>query len=188
MTISQKITELGKDFFKDFSIDKEPLRSRYRMAYEILRSGKKGLLIVGSVGCGKTTMIRVLQRLFRDTDNSFKFVTAKDIKDLLEESSPSVVKEKYGKTLLMNLCIDDIGLSTNLNKYGNVVNIISELIFERSELFIATGIKTHFTSNMPPFSEDKNIETISTIYGERAYDRIVEMCDLISWKSKSLRK
>lgn len=188
MTISQKITELGKDFFKDFSIATEPLRSRYKMAYEILLSSSKGVLLVGSVGCGKTTMIRVLQRLFRDTDKSFKFVTAKDIKDLLEESSPAVVKEKYGKTLLMNLCIDDIGLSMNLNKYGNVVNIISELILERSELFVSTGIKTHFSSNLAPISKDKNEETLATIYGERAYDRIVEMCELISWKSKSLRK
>jgi DNA replication protein DnaC len=188
MTISEKITELGKDFYKDFSIENEPIRSFYKKTYEGMLFEQKGVLLVGSIGCGKTTMVRVLHRLLRDTDRCFKFVTAKDLKYLLEESSPATVKEKYGKSLRMNLYIDDIGIFLNQNKYGNVTNIISELIFERSELFCETGIKTHFSSNTPPISGDKNIETLATMYGERVYDRLVEMCDLISWQSKSLRK
>lgn len=193
MRVSEIITNLGKDFNKNFSIENEPLFSKYKEVYtQLLKDGrekeKKGVLLVGSVGSGKSMLMRVMQRLFKDTESRFKWANSSDLKDMIEEVGVNKIKEMYGKGLKMDLYIDEIGASLNSNHYGNNVNIISEIISERNELFVMSGFRTHFSSNIPPFSVDLGIKTLSNIYGDRCYDRMVEMCELISWSSKSLRK
>lgn len=187
MRVSEIITTLGKDFNKNFSIEKEPLFSKYKEVYSILSKGEKGVLLVGSIGSGKSMMMRVMQRLFKDTENRFRWINSSDLKDLIEEVGVSKIKEMYGKGLKMDLYIDEIGSSLSSKHYGNSINIISEIIYERNDLYVMSGIKTHFSSNISPTSNNKSMETLSSIYGERCYDRMVEMCELISWKSKSLR-
>lgn len=187
MKVSEIITDLGRDFKKEFSIGSEPLYSQYKKVYEILSFSEKGVLLVGSIGCGKSMLMKVMQRLFKDTNNAFRWVSSKDLKDMLDEMKPLDVKFKYGSSLKMNLYIDDIGVQTNKNDYGNVVNIISDLILEREELYSNENIKTHFSSNLPPFSKP-NIESIETVFGKRVVDRMAEMCEMVSWQSKSLRK
>lgn len=187
MRVSEIITSLGKDFNKNFSIEKEPLFSKYKEVYTCLSKREKGVLLIGNVGSGKSMMMRVMQRLFKDTESRFKWVNSSDLKDMIEEVGVGNIKEMYGKGLKMDLYIDEIGASLNSNHYGNNVNIISEIISERNELFVMSEFKTHFSSNVPPFSNDAGVKTLSNIYGERCYDRLAEMCELISWNSKSLR-
>lgn len=189
MRASEIITELGKDFKKDFSIDNEPLYSKYKQVYEHLVSNEeKGLLLIGSIGCGKSMLMKVIQRLFKDTEQRFKWVSSSVLKDMLDDCTVSEIKSIYGRPLKMDLYIDDIGFQKNRNKYGDVINIISELIFDREELFFESGIRTHFSSNTPSRLENKEIDTLESMYGKRCYDRILGMCKLISWQSKSLRK
>lgn len=187
MRVSEIITDLGRDFKNDFSIEKEPLHSQYRKVFEILSSSEKGVLLIGNIGCGKSMLMRVMQRLFKDTENSFRWVSAKDLKDMMEEMNVLDIKIRYGSNLKMDLYIDDIGIQKNKNDYGNVVNIISEIIFEREELFSLEGFKTHLSSNLIP-SSNGNIDTIETVLGKRVMDRISGMCEIISWESKSLRR
>lgn len=181
MKISEIITDLGKDFKDNFSIENELLFSKYKEVYDILLKSHKGVLLVGSIGCGKTMMMKIMQRLFKDTDHSFRWVTSKDLKDMLDEMKPLDVMIRYGKGLDMDLYIDDIGIYKDKNDYGNVVNIISELIFEREELFFEKGYRTHLSSNLIP-------SLLEDVLGKRVYDRIVGMCELVSWKTESLRK
>lgn len=188
MRVSEIITELGKDFKKEFSIMDEPLFSKYKVVYEhLVKNEEKGLLLIGSIGCGKSMMMRVIQRLFKDTECRFKWVSSSVLKDMLDECTVSEIKYMYGKDLKMDLYIDDIGVQKNKNNYGNVVNIISELIFDREELYTEDRFRTHFSSNVPSRSDNKEVDTLESIYGKRCYDRIVGMCELISWQSKSLR-
>lgn len=91
----------------------------------------------------------------------------------------------------MDLYIDDIGVSRiKSSKYGNNVNVISEILMDRYELFINEGWKTHISSNIPLSikNNDKNQPTLEDIYGIRVCDRIKEMCEVIYITSKSLRK
>lgn len=188
MKISEKIIELGMDYIPSFSLEKGSLHSKYKKVFESIYLGDKGVLLVSGVGCGKSIMMRVMQRLLKDTDRKFRWVNAIDLKDMVEEYGVTVVKDLYGRNLKMDLYIDDIGTSYVGKRFGNFVNIITEIVFERCELFVSSGIKTHFSSNIPPYSNHDNVDSLNGSYGERACDRIVEMCDLVSWNSKSLRK
>lgn len=186
MRVSELITDLGRDFKKDFSIEKEPLHSQYKKVYDILFGSEKSVLLIGNIGCGKSMMMRVMQRIFKDTENCFRWVSSKDLKDMLDEMKPMDIKIRYGNSLKMNLYIDDIGIQKNKNDFGNIINIVSELIFEREELYQSEGFKTHLSSNLSP-SSTLEIDTLESVFGKRVMDRIVGMCELVSWKSKSLR-
>lgn len=198
MTGSEAIKVLGNKLFKDFDIDSEPRLSIYKKAYENFINGldeeksTKGILLIGQVGVGKSVMMKIMQKLFKDSVRGFKWLVCGDLVDLLEHYTPSEVKQMYGRDLKMDLYIDDIGVGNSIfNKYGNTTNIISEILSERYEIFVSEKIKTHISSNKAT-ALDKNkfpdIITLEDMYGPRIIDRLKEMCEIIVWKGESLRK
>ena len=193
MTASELILEIGKGFCDDFNISQDPQKKLYKDAYELfIKKGKsKGLLIIGSMGAGKSLMMRVYQKLFLGSPRGFKWVNSAILRDMLEEISVLEIKNDYGYAYKGDLYIDDIGLFQGKNmKFGNAINVVSEVIFERYELFVNEGFRTHFSSNLPLDIKDNpnNIPTIRALYGDRVYDRINEMCEVLLINSKSLRK
>ncbi len=193
---SEAIQILGEKLYEGFTIDVEPRRTIYKQAYENFITGleenNKGLAIIGQVGVGKTAMMKIMQKLFKETPRAFKWLRCPDVMDLLEDYSPSEVKQMYGRDLKMDLYIDDSGFgSPTHNKYGNVTNIISDILYERSELFVNEKIKTHISSNKPTVVDKEkypNATSLEDWYGLRVVDRILEMCEIIVWKGESLRK
>jgi DNA replication protein DnaC len=200
------IMHLGRLLHEDFNLDDKLRREIYEQAYYIFSGNPlaeskfdqkthKGLLLIGDIGVGKTTLMRILQKLFKDTERKFRWVTAMDIKNMLEEGlKPAEILEMYGKTFHQDLYVDDIGLGqATFKQWGNVSNIISELIFERDELFVTSKwrYRTHFSSNIKTTINDeekKNGKTsIELLYGDRALDRLIQMTNLIIWPGKSLR-
>lgn len=188
--ISDIITDIGKKIYGDlFSIEDKKIKESYRLSYEtILKSGKKGIFLAGGVGIGKSAMMKTLQILLKDTERRFKWVNSYELKDLSEQYTIGEIKATYGGFLNCDLYIDDIGFSVDVKRYGNTVNIISDIITERYNLFINSGIKTHFSTNLLISSKDANVPTIEKFYGTRIVDRLKEMCTLITWNSESLRK
>ena len=192
MTGQQAITTLGEQLYKGFSIETEPQRSAYKSVYEnFITDGSKGVLVIGTVGVGKSALMRVMQKLFIESDRRFKWVAGKEFKYLLENYTSSDLLAMYGKECRMDLYIDDIGLTAgDFKKYGNSINIISEIIFDRYELYIEKGIRTHISSNLP-ITIDKNkfpdVQSLLDIFGERVTDRLKEMCQTIKITGKSLR-
>jgi DNA replication protein DnaC len=195
---SEAITILGKKISNDFSISEEPRLSIYRNCYEkfIKRLEKynteKSIALIGSIGVGKTTMMKIMQKLFKDSESRFMWVTGRELNAMLEDYTVSELIERYGKSLKMDLYIDDIGIgNSSFHKYGNSINIISEILLDRYELFCSEGFKTHISSNIP-LALDKakypNVMTLMDMYGDRVIDRIKEMCDITTWQGKSLRK
>lgn len=199
MTGSEAITQVGRSITPHFNIDEEPRRSIYRQVYEKFIRGlkpegvhEKGVLLIGGIGVGKSILMLVIQRLFKDTPRRFKKVTALELKDLLTEYTEADVKRIYGRELLMDLYIDDIGFEGGgYKRYGNDIHIVAELIFERYDLFLSHGYKTHFSSNLPlKVNKEKypGVTDLTDMYGDRCTDRLREMCDTITWKGASLRK
>lgn len=195
---SEAIEYLGKTLYKDFSIQKEPHYTIYKNVYEnfassLFENGMKGILLIGMIGVGKSALMRIMQKLFKDTKSRFKWVGANEFKFILEEYSVSEIMAMYGKNTDIDLYIDDIGIgaSSDYKKFGNSINIISEIIYERYELFLQSGIRTHISSNLPK-NVDKvkfpNTDSLLEIYGERVTDRLNEMCETIVITGKSLRK
>ena len=196
MSGADKINAIGVELYgKDFSIEEPLTKEVYKKVYNrmvlgIKRKKSKGVFITGSIGIGKSAMMKVMQRLFKDTDRRFKLVTGYELKDLSEEMTIMQIKALYGASLKCDLYIDDIGFSIDVKRYGNTVNIIAEIIMERYDLYVSSGFKTHFSSNIVADIKDneRNIPTIKKLYGSRVLDRIIEMCDLVTWNGKSLRK
>lgn len=198
-SVSEIIKSIGFGMNPNFSIESELLKSVYKQSYEVIFSGintntkSKGLLIIGSIGCGKTFMMRLYQKVFLGSLRGFKITNSITLIDMLDEISISEIKERYGYGCKMDLYIDDIGVKYAVsNKYGNKMNVISEILLERYELFINEGWKTHLSTNLIPKNEDSSLDesnpTIQSVYGSRVYDRIKEMCELIVFNGKSLRK
>ena len=189
MKASEAIKIIGKDLYGEtFSIEEAKLKSTYKKVYEIFLTEKKGVLLIGSIGIGKSALMRVFHRMFKDTDRKFKWVSGLELKDLSETMTVGEIKNLYGYGLKCDLYIDDIGFTIDVKRYGNTVNIISEIIMDRYELFISSGFKTHLSSNIAPFSTDNTVSTIDKIYGSRVLDRIKEISELVSWSGTSLRK
>lgn len=196
MSGSEKIEIIGKELYGDkFSIKDLKISNIYKQVYDKLVFGiyhemDKGFLITGSIGVGKSAMMKVIQRLFKDTQRRFKWVSGYELRDLSECMTIREIKALYGSNLKCDLYIDDIGISVEVNRFGNNVNIISEIIMERYDLFVNSGYRTHLSSNViaTMIKNDKNTPTLENIYGLRVLDRIKEMCDLIIWNGESLRK
>jgi len=188
--ISETIELIGKKIYgQNFSLKDEKLYQSYKKVYETLISDKKkGVCLVGGVGIGKSALMKTLQVLLKDTERRFKWVNGYELKDLSETETIGEIKANYGASLNCDLYIDDIGFAVDVKRYGNTVNIISDIIMERYDLFVNTGFRTHFSTNLLVSSSDFNVPTIEKIYGSRVLDRIKQMCTLVKWNSESLRK
>lgn len=202
-TGSQAILEVGGKLFPGFNLDDPERRRMYERVFYLFTDNdkladfgmKKGksLLMLGDIGVGKTVLMKTMQVLFRDTTRKFRWVNCLEFKDMLEQGMTSAeIKSMYGKAFKCDLYIDDLGLGrADFNKYGNVTNIISEVLFERDELFVSEGWRTHLSSNVPttvPKDSPGDVKSIERMYGDRVLDRIKQMCNLIQWTGKSLRK
>lgn len=194
---SEAILALGKQLCgSDFNISDELKLNIYKRVYENfasridVNSHGKGIALVGNIGVGKSTLMKIMHQLFRDTKASFYWMNATEFTDIMKERRQEdlkEVKDMYGKKFMCDLYIDDLGLGeVDIKKWGNAVNIISEILNERYELFVNTGIKTHFSSNLPYDSPGN--KSLVDLYGDRIVDRLRQMCDREKWTGESLRK
>jgi len=150
----------------------------------------KGLLILGTVGTGKTMSMEVMRKMF----GGFQMANTRHIaRDYAIDGLKTIDKygrESFGRTPAgvidykkpMKYCFDDFGLeSTNVKVYGNVANIMEEIIHDRYEQFLKHGMMTYATSNL-------DAEQIKKYYGERTTDRLRQMMNVISLTGKSMRQ
>lgn len=152
---------------------------------------KKGLMFCGPVGSGKTIAIKVMQQWAIHV-NGFKdrticlISTDEYLKTYMED--PVAALELYGYNKKMELCLDELGWEAAMkNYYGNDTSvIISNLILQRHRLFIETGIRTHFTTNLFIKNDAEPID-MSVLYGPRICDRLKEMTSVINWEGGSQR-
>lgn len=198
--IKEAVLYTGRKFDRDFNLD-DPQRKRiYQKAFHCLSDSpraeefrmnpEKGLLVQGSKGVGKTILMKVMQKLFLDTDRQFVFVRAIDILDLIRDEGfkELEIKAMYGKALKCDLCIDDIGFGpAEINRFGSYVNIIGEIIYEREELWTMEGFRTHFTTNLRTNKGDGTAPSLESMYGDRVFDRIKHFTNHIHWQGGSLR-
>lgn len=146
---------------------------------------KRGLILSGSIGSGKTTLMRslhyALQLAHREYEPqegelrkyySHLWVSAKDVAHI---KSRDQVKEMASK---MYLFIDDIGEEpAQINLYGTEIQPMVDLL----ELRYLNGDPTFLTTNL-------NYTQMGEKYGLRVADRIVEMCHPVKYENSSYRR
>ena len=179
-----KFVEVGKEYVENFFLTEEEeikagllLDYFFDLDHDNPLDKSKGIMIIGSVGVGKTLAMRVIQRML-PKDMKFYLAscqTVVDQYDLLGEEGSEPYK-RHGSYMFDDLGEEDLG-----KHYGKQVEVMEKVIMARYNLYQCNKGTTHFTTNFSP-------ESFKERYGERAFDRLREMCTIIIWPNKTSKR
>lgn len=132
---------------------------------------KKGILLLGPVGCGKTSLMTLIKPFF-PPELQYKMKPSREIAfEFINDGYATI--HKYGKIRHV-YCFDDLGVEKSLKHFGNDCNTMAEILLSRYDHFIQTGIRTHATTNL-------NAQELEKLYGNRVRSRLREMFNLIAF-------
>jgi len=147
-------------------------------------SFRKGILLSGPVGCGKTSLMNILKYIQMPEERHI-VKPCRDISfEFIQEGYSTI--HKYSKHSFKNnipkvYCFDDLGIENNLKYYGNECNVMAEILLSRYDLFVSRQMITHLTTNL-------NSGEIEDIYGTRIRSRLREQFNLIAFDANSKDK
>lgn len=133
---------------------------------------KEGLMIIGNVGVGKTTLMNAIKAVYFDRVGVvMKVYSAVELTQIATSDDPyDFVRLKRYPVI----GIDDLGTESETHKvYGNEVNPFVELINARYN----AGLMTIITTNLDE-------QEITEKYGMRTYDRLRESCNMYQSDSR----
>jgi len=147
-------------------------------------SFRKGILLSGPVGCGKTSLMNIIRHL-QPPENRFIIKSCRDVSFEFIQEGYSVI-HKYSKQSFKNdiprtWCFDDLGTENSLKYFGNDCNVMTEILLSRYELFVSRQMLTHLTTNL-------NSSEIEEIYGTRIRSRLREQFNLIAFSESAKDK
>lgn len=204
------VHQIGKEIVRDFNLTDLPhWETNYRDLYEYLLyqneecpqcklRPEKGLLMIGTVGSGKTIAMRFLQRwMHRVAGFEHRIMTIVSIQDYINiviNEGEDKALALYASDRIKELVIDDLGWEAkNMKHYTNdVVNYTANLIHKRNDIFNETGLRTHITTNLGLGSRKDKLQTkpvnaeptILSVYGDRTYDRLAQQIQSQKWVSQ----
>ncbi len=178
----------GKILFgKDFRIFESDLELLFMLCNYIIRDEEmckkmnldmnKGLLISGPVGCGKTSIMKLLKYLVPH-QKAYEVIPCRNIIFSFNHIGFKAI-EDYGESGYF--CFDDLGVEPLGRFFGQDCNVLGEILLSRHDLLTSKKIKTHLTTNLSATElEDR--------YGQRVRSRLKHMFNLISFKKDSIDK
>lgn len=135
------------------------------------KNSKCSLLIIGEVGTGKTTMLGAIRDFLLSAGKFNRMLKALSLQDYFLENDESFMNSILKGHWCDYLLLDDIGEEPiEIKSYGNSMFPYSRIISERYDRLLPVIV----TSNLP-------LEEFKEVYGERTYDRMVEMFDCIAF-------
>ncbi len=136
----------------------------------------KGLLVIGPVGCGKTSILKLLNYIVPQY-RPYTVVPSRNIVFSFNHLGYKTI-EDYGNSKFF--CFDDLGAEPPGRFYGKDCNVIGEVLLSRYDLYLNSNkkIKTHATTNL-------NAEELEARYGNRVRSRMRELFNLISFAKNS---
>lgn len=149
---------------------------------------RKGILLTGPIGCGKTTLLKLMQKIPSNRKNFGVYATRQVVSEFMQTGFETI--EKYSRGNLYNetrqmrsICFDDLGAETTSKYFGNDCNVMAEILLTRYDLYEEKGLITHITTNL-------TAGEIESIYGNRLRSRMREMFNLFGYDeiSKDKRK
>ena len=186
-------------FGKNFKIYKEDEPLLFKLCcyfiqdhYSCAQMGidtNKGLLLSGPVGCGKTSLMKLLPHIAPYKIN-YEIIPTRNIVFNFNASGFEVL-EKYSET--KNYCFDDLGIEPTGIHYAKECNVLGEILLSRYDLYMChpeldsgshqTNFRaiTHITTNL-------NAQEIENRYGNRVRSRMRELFNLVAFESSSKDK
>ena len=134
----------------------------------------KGLLLTGPVGCGKTSLMKLLHFLVPH-QRKYVVMPCRNIVFAFNHLGYKTI-EDYGESSFF--CFDDMGVEPMGRHYGKDCNVIGEILLSRYDLFLETNLKTHATTNL-------NAEELEDRYGNRVRSRMRELFNLIAFDKRA---
>ena len=140
---------------------------------------KKGILLSGPVGCGKTSLMKLLHHLV-PLQRPYEMIPSRNVVFSFNHLGYKTI-EDYGNTKFY--CFDDLGIEPPGRFYGKDCNVMGEVLLSRHELFLQTkqNIKTYATTNL-------NAEELEDRYGNRVRSRMRELFNLVAFKEGAIDK
>jgi hypothetical protein len=174
-------------FGKNFKIYEEDEVVLYKLCIYFIRDFEaceqlkidpnKGILLSGPVGCGKTSLMKLL-RYIVPHHKPYDVIPARNITFSFNNIGFKTIEE-YGN--IGFYCFDDLGVETTGRHFGKDCNVMGEILLSRHELFLKRQIKTHATTNL-------NAQELEDRYGNRVRSRMRELFNLIAFDEKSSDK
>lgn len=168
--------------------NEKPMREIWNYLFQ-----PKGILVIGTIGSGKTYLMDFFSAALGQFQKSFRIIPAhwviRDCTDdvkLVNDFGRYSFKKKgsgqYDFEKPITICFDDLGMEQLETKhYGNSLSILTDILFDRHNMFIKHGMKTHATSNL-------SIDAIAEKYADRSASRFREMFNVVAITSKDRRK
>lgn len=164
----------------------EELKRNLSSVGEFLVTEKRyyGLFMPGSVGNGKTTMLKAIRDLlvylvdkgtinYCEGDKYPRFVTSREMANIAKDPNDFRALKSAKYLLIDDLCEEPVEVVS----YGNYIYPFIELLEYRYDQMLPTFISSNF-----------NAESISKKYrNERLQDRMKEMFKIISFVEESFR-
>ncbi|MGJ8762036.1 MAG: ATPase [Polaribacter sp.] len=132
----------------------------------------KGILLSGPIGCGKTTLMKLLRHLV-PLQLPYEMIPCRNVTFSFNHLGFKTI-QSYGNSKFF--CFDDLGIEPAGRFYGKDLNVMGEVLLSRYELYLQTKhkIKTHATTNL-------NAEELEERYGNRIRSRMRELFNLIAF-------
>ncbi|PQV48820.1 hypothetical protein CLV33_10425 [Jejuia pallidilutea] len=137
----------------------------------------KGILLTGPVGCGKTTLMKLLRHIVPH-QRPYKMIPTRNIVFGFNHIGYKVI-EDYGNDQFF--CFDDLGVEPLGRHYGKDCNVMGEVLLSRHDLFLNSKEKTHATTNL-------NAQELEERYGNRVRSRMRELFNLVAFAKGSVDK
>jgi energy-coupling factor transporter ATP-binding protein EcfA2 len=137
----------------------------------------KGILLSGPVGCGKTTLMKLIRHITPHY-RPYEVIPARNIVFGFNHVGHRII-EDYGNGRYF--CFDDIGVEQMGRHFGKDCNVIGEILLSRHELFLESGLRTHATTNL-------NAEELEERYGKRVRSRMRELFNLVAFDQNAQDK
>ncbi len=137
----------------------------------------KGILLTGPVGCGKTSLMKLLQHVVPH-HKSYKMIPTRNITFAFNHTGYKTI-EHFGNQNFY--CFDDLGVEPTGRFFGKDCNVIGEILLSRYDLFLEHKLKTHATSNL-------NAQELEDRYGNRVRSRMRQLFNLVAFNKECMDK
>ncbi|APY10430.1 ATPase [Seonamhaeicola sp. S2-3] len=174
-------------FGKNFKIYEEDEVVLYKLCIYFIRDFEaceklnidpnKGILLSGPVGCGKTSLMKLLRHIVPH-HKPYELIPARNITFAFNNIGYKTIQE-YGNSSFY--CFDDLGVETTGRHFGKDCNVMGEILLSRYDLFLQRKIRTHATTNL-------NAQELEERYGNRVRSRMRQLFNLIAFNEQSIDK